>query len=92
MIALLLLAAANTEPEEILEDYLETVRLGELRAAASNRNNAEPEIEAICQANGTTTEGAFRAVVESLDLKNVLWDAGMSLRETEALMSWRGNL
>jgi len=92
MIALLLLSAANTEPEEILQDYLETVRLGELRAAASNRNNAEPEMEAICQANGTTTEGAFKAALGALDLAKVLRDAGMRPSDTEALMSWRGNL
>ena len=60
MVALLLLTAANAEREEIVDDYMETVRLGEVRAAASRGNNAEPAMQAICRAQGTSTKGAVR--------------------------------
>ena len=92
MIALLLLTAVNTELEEIVEDYLDSVRRADLRAATSNRNNVEPEIEAVCRTNDTSTEGAFRAVLEYLDLEKILSRADMSSREREALMSWRGSI
>jgi len=77
MIAVLLLTAADTEIEEIVDDYLETVRLGDLRAASSKHNNAEPELEAICQRHGTTTEGAFRNAAKWIDLDQILVDGGM---------------
>lgn len=47
LIAMLLLAAIDTEPDAIVDDYLETVRLADLRAATANRNNAEAKIEAL---------------------------------------------
>ena len=92
MIAMLLLAAADTEPGEIVSDYMETVRLGDLRAATANRNNAEPGIDALCRAQGTTTEGAFRAAIAGLDVNRVLAAAKLSLRDRKALLTWRGTL
>lgn len=92
MIALLLLVGARVEIDEIVDDYLETVRLGDLRAATSHRNNAESEIEALCQRYGTTTEGAFRDVVASLDLDAVLSAGGMTKRERGLFLTWRGSL
>jgi len=92
MIALLLLTASNTEMDAIVDDYLETVRLGGLRAATSNRNTSEAELEEICRIHGTTTEGAFRAVIANLDLEKVLSAAGMSSRDREAQMNWRGSI
>ena len=92
LIAMLLLAAAGTEPGEIVDDYLQTVRLGDQRAAAENGANAEPEIEAFCQARGTTTEGAFRAALAGLDITRVLTAAKISRRDRIALTTWRGSL
>jgi protein-tyrosine phosphatase len=92
MIAMLLLTAAGTEPGEIVDDYMETVRLGDLRAATANRNNAEPEIDAFCRALGTTTEGAFRAAVAGLDLARLLTAAQLSPPDRRALATWRGTL
>ena len=92
MIALLLLAAAKAEPGEIVGDYMETVRLGEVRGAAAGRNNAEPALEAICRARGTSTEGAVRAVLDGLDLERVLNRGGMSAEAREALTAWRGSI
>jgi protein-tyrosine phosphatase len=92
MIALLLLAAVHTEPEEIVDDYLETVRLGDQRAMSSMRSNVEPDIEALCKSQGTTTEGAFRSALASLNLDAVLAGAGMRHVDREAVLSWRGSI
>ena len=92
MIAMLLLAAAGAEPGQIVDDYMETVRLGDLRASTANRNNYEAEIDAFCRTLGTTTEGAFRAAVAGLDLARVLTAAGLSRDDRMALATWRGTL
>ena len=78
LIAMLLLAAIDSEPVAIVDDYLETVRLADLRAATSNRNNAESEIEALCQTSGTTTKGAFRTALLGPDLATLLTSPGLS--------------
>jgi protein-tyrosine phosphatase len=88
-IALLLLAIVGAEPEAIVDDYLETVRRGADRAAASGLPNEEPASAALCRRLGTTTEGAFRSAVAGLDLPAVLAAAGLTDRELEALRSWR---
>lgn len=92
MITMLLLAAVDTEPDEIIEDYLETVRLGDLRAASANRNNNEHAIEELCRSHGTTTEDAFRSAVSQLQLPSILTSAGLSEHELHALRSWRGTI
>ena len=92
MIALLLLAAADVEPEQIVEDYLETVRLGVVRAAWSYRNNDEPALEALCASLGSSTEGAFRAALGAHNLPRVLSAVPMNPPQREALMTWRGSL
>jgi hypothetical protein len=92
MISLLLLAAVNVEADEIVDDYLETVRRGDLRAASANRNNAEPELEAVCQLHGTTTEGASRAVVAGVEIDRVLSVGGTPFEASNALATWRSHL
>lgn len=92
MIAMLLLAAADVEIDDIVDDYLETVRLGDLRAASANRNNDEGELERRCRSHGTTTAGAIRAAATALDLERVLGAAGMSDEVRMGLMTWRGTI
>lgn len=92
MIAMLLLVAADADPEEIVDDYLETVRLGDARATSANRNNREPAIEALCCERGTTTEGAFRAVLDGLDLSSLLTRTELDEAQRRALFTWRGTL
>jgi protein-tyrosine phosphatase len=92
MIAMLLLAAVGTDPDEIVDDYLETVRLGDVRAASVNRKNAEPAMEAFCRDHGTTTEMAFRDAMNGLDLHTLLVEAGINEAEQRALTTWRGTL
>jgi protein-tyrosine phosphatase len=92
LIAMLLLAAADVEPDQVVFDYMETVRLGVVRAAAAKRNNAEPMIEQLCATQGTTTEGAFRAAVEQLDLVRFYAAANLDSHDIAAIRTWRGNI
>lgn len=90
LIALLLLATAGVEPEAIVDDYLESVRNGDALGAVFGRPDDEPEREAVCRAHGTTTEAAFRAVVERLDLSAVLDLLDPDVRR--ALSTWRAGV
>jgi hypothetical protein len=92
MLSMLLLSAVSVDHEAIVDDYLETVRLADLRAVGSNRNNVEPMLDELCQLHGTTTEGAFRAALAGLDLDGFIEAAGLSDLDRSALASWRGNL
>ncbi|HEY5221791.1 MAG TPA: tyrosine-protein phosphatase [Microbacteriaceae bacterium] len=91
-IAMLLLAAADVEAKEIVDDYLETVRLGEVRAASGGWENAEPRIEAFCVAHGTTTEGAFRDALAGLDLPAFFAAARLDAETITSARTWRGAL
>jgi protein tyrosine/serine phosphatase len=91
-IAMLLLAASDVEHDDIVDDYLETVRLGEVRAASANRNNAEPQLEALCAASGTTTGGAFRQALAGLDLATFFAASGLDAGTVSTIRSWRGSL
>jgi hypothetical protein len=92
LVSLVLLTAAGTEPEAVVEDYLETVRIGDPRAASGNRNDAEEEIAALCAGFGTSTEQAFRDARAGLDLERVLAAGGLSPDDRAALFSWRGTI
>lgn len=89
-IAMLLLALADVEADEIVDDYMETVRLADARAAARNCDNAEPRLEAMCATLGTTTEGAFRQALAGLDLDAFLAACGLDASTIAAIRSWRG--
>jgi protein-tyrosine phosphatase len=92
MIAMLLLAAIGTEPEQIVHDYMETVRLGDQRAASASRNTDEAAIEAFCRSLGTSTEGAFRSALAGLDVRKILDAARITRTDREALLTWRGTI
>lgn len=92
LIALLLLSAVDTEPEAIVDDYLEMVRRGDMRGERTNRENPEPALEALCRKYGTTTEDAFRAVVEGLEYEHFVEQANFSRIALDALHTWRGNI
>ncbi len=72
MIAMLLLAAADVVPDDIGDDYLETVRRGGLRAARTGRLDDESQLEELCRSHGSSTEDAFRDALGGLDLDEVL--------------------
>ncbi|WP_284980973.1 tyrosine-protein phosphatase [Arthrobacter sp. efr-133-TYG-118] len=90
LVAMALLHAIGTDPECIIDDYLESVRLGDVRAASSNRNNAEPMLEELCRQHGTTTEGAFRNALAKFDLQAFLDAADFTDEDRKALFTWRG--
>ncbi|WP_416403532.1 tyrosine-protein phosphatase [Arthrobacter sp. LFS091] len=92
IIAMLLLSAVGVEQEAIVHDYMETVRLGDLRAASTNRNSAEAQLNELCVRHGTTTEGAFRAALTSLDLDGFIEAAGLNEKDRATLASWRGSV
>lgn len=91
LIALLLLSAVDTEPEEIVKDYLETVRLGEVRAKQLGRENPEPALEKLLQKHGTTTEASFRRVAE-LEFSDFLKNTSLSESSIKSLTTWRGSI
>jgi protein-tyrosine phosphatase len=88
-IALVLLTIIGADPEAIVDDYLETVRRSEARAAASGRATEEEASEALCRRLGTTTEGAFRSALAGLDLPAFLAAAGLTASELAVLRTWR---
>ncbi len=92
LIAAVLLTAVDTEPEAIVDDYLETVRRGQTGAASANRNDAEAELEAFCAGLGTSTEGAFRDALAGLDLHRLLDAAAVPGQVRARLRTWRGSI
>ena len=90
LLAMILLRAIGAEHEGIVDDYLETVRLGAARAARSNRDNIEPKLEELCRQQGSSTERAFRDALENFDLEAFLNAAGLSASDRHALLTWRG--
>lgn len=90
LIALLLLLAADTVSEDIIEDYLETIRLGEVRGKRLGRVNPEPNLEHLLQRHGTTTADSFKKVVAELEFANFLKNAKLPENSVKALLTWRG--
>ncbi len=90
LIALLLLAAVDTEPEEIVDDYLETVRLGEARGVRLGRENPEPGLDLLLQKHGTSTEESFRNAVKGLEISDFLKTTSLSELSIHLLKTWRG--
>jgi protein-tyrosine phosphatase len=90
LVALLLLLAVGAEPDEIVDDYLESIRLGQERSANSGQPDLEPAIEAFLAERGTTSEAAFRAAMTGIDLDALFDAAGLTDAERELLRSWRG--
>jgi hypothetical protein len=92
LVAAVLLAAVDADPEAIVDDYLETVRRGDLRAEAAGRPDEEPDIERFCAARGTSTEGAFRDALVGLDVDALLEAAAVSPEVRTRLTTWRGSI
>ena len=90
MTAMVLLAAADAEPEEIRADYFETVRNADAFAAATGRPNPEAASEELCAEYGTSMDGAFRAAVDGLDVEKLFDDAGLPEAVRTVIRTWRG--
>jgi protein-tyrosine phosphatase len=89
LIAMVLLALVGADPEQIVDDYLETVRRADQRAAASGRADDEPGSEALCRSFGTTTDGAFRSALAGLHLPSLLAASRLGTAELAVLHTWR---
>ena len=92
LIALLLLSAVDTEPEEIVDDYLETVRLGDARGKRLGRENPEPGLDKLLQEHGTTTGKAFRNALSELEFSDFLKSTHLSDFSIRSLRTWRGSI
>ncbi|MBD5382347.1 tyrosine-protein phosphatase [Clavibacter sepedonicus] len=90
LVALLLLLAVGAEPDEIVDDYLEAIRLGPERSANSGQPDMEPAIEAFLAERGTTSEAAFQDAMDGVDLDGLLEAVGFTDAERRALRTWRG--
>ncbi|KZC95022.1 MULTISPECIES: tyrosine-protein phosphatase [Clavibacter] len=92
LVALLLLLAVDAEPDDIVDDYLATIRLGPERSANSGEQDLEPAIADFLAERGTTSEAAFREAMAGIDLDALFAAAGLTDPEREALRTWRGSL
>ena len=92
LIAAILLSAVDTEPEAIVDDYLETVRRASAGAASGNRDDTEAELEAFCATYGTSTEGAFRGALAGLDVDALLDAAAVPDDVRARVRTWRGTI
>ncbi|MBU4216187.1 MAG: tyrosine-protein phosphatase [Actinobacteria bacterium] len=92
LVALLLLAAADVDPDAVVDDYLQTVRTADRVAAARGRPNREPELEELCARHGSSTEQAVRDAYAGIDLPDLMDRAGLDADQRHALLTWRGAL
>ena len=90
LVALLLLLAVGAEPDDVVDDYLESIRLGPERSANSGQPDMEPAIAAFLAERGTTSEQAFRDAMAGIDLDALFDAADLTDSEREALRTWRG--
>ena len=70
-------------------DYLEKVRLGDLRAVSSNRNNVEPMLNELCGRDGSHMKGAFLTALAGFDPDGFIEAAGLTDRD-RATLATRG--
>jgi protein-tyrosine phosphatase len=90
LVALLLLLAVGAEPDDVVDDYLEAIRLGPERSANSGQPDMEPAIEAFLAERGTTSEAAFREAMAGIDLEALFDAADLTGSERKLLRTWRG--
>lgn len=92
LLSMLLLAAVGVQTDAIVNDYLETIRLGDVRAGARQATNSEPRLDELCRRFGTTPEQAFRDALRGIDLGRLWASAGLSARHRTGLRTWRGTI
>lgn len=90
LVAAVLLTVAGVAPEAVVGDYLASVTNAAALAAAQGREDAEPAVDALLAARGTTTERAFRDFLAGLDVEALL--SRLPAAEAEAIRTWRGAL
>lgn len=92
LVALLLLLAAGTEPDDIVDDYMESIRLGPERSANQGQPDLEPAIADLLAERGTTSGAAFREAMAGIDLDALFDAADLTDSERGILRTWRGTI
>lgn len=90
IISMLLLVVAGSDSAAVVEDYLESVRNAGRASAARGRPDPEPAKDELCRTHGTSTEAAFRAVLDALDIEQVI--NHLMAADRAVIQSWRGSL
>ncbi|MFJ9781877.1 tyrosine-protein phosphatase [Amycolatopsis sp. NPDC101161] len=83
LVALLLLALADVEPDVIAADYDLSAEALKPLYAAMGAEDQGPGIAALLAARGTTTAAAVRATLDGFDVELYLLDAGVSRRDLD---------
>ncbi|MER6663798.1 tyrosine-protein phosphatase [Amycolatopsis japonica] len=92
VIALLLLALADVEPQAIAADYALSAEALKALFAAMGTVDQEPLIQAVLADRGTTVEEAVMATLEGFDVKQYLRTAGVTSSELHNVRSRLANL
>ncbi|OLZ46823.1 protein tyrosine phosphatase [Amycolatopsis keratiniphila subsp. nogabecina] len=87
VIALLLLALADVEPQAIAADYALSAEALKALFAAMGTADQEPLIQAVLADRGTTVEEAVMATLEGFDVEQYLRAAGVTGRELHDVRS-----
>ncbi|MEU3767224.1 tyrosine-protein phosphatase [Amycolatopsis keratiniphila] len=87
VIALLLLALADVEPQAIAADYALSAEALRALFAAMGTADQEPLIQAVLADRGTTVEEAVMATLEGFDVEQYLRTAGVTSREIHDVRS-----
>ena len=88
---MVLLSLVGVDPEVIVDDHLEPVRLGDTRTASAHRNNDEALIEELRSRRGMTTEQAVRHALAGLGTTAFLRAAAVSDDVRAVLRTSRGH-
>jgi protein-tyrosine phosphatase len=87
LIALVLLALVDVEPDAIAADYTATTEPLRALAAAMGRPDEGPSIERILTDLGTTARDAVLATLQDFDAETYLLSAGVALDDLTAIRS-----
>ncbi len=85
LVALLLLALADVEPEAIAEDYTLSVEPLRRLSARVGRPDEQPAMERVLASHGTTAQASLLAVLEEMDVASYLHDAGVTRNDLASL-------
>ncbi|GAB3474361.1 tyrosine-protein phosphatase [Amycolatopsis cihanbeyliensis] len=87
LIALLLLALADVEPQAIAGDYALSAEALKALYAAMGTADQQPVIQAILADRGTTAEEAVMATLDGFDVEQYLLSAGVTSSELHSVRS-----
>lgn len=92
IVSLVVLSIAGVAADDIVDDYLVTVKTAPALFASIGVPVHEDQIEALCAEHGTTVADAFRAVVDGFDVDAFVARSGLDASELEALHTFRASV